>query len=179
MWVLVFLEKRANKRQGVQTLQSGNSNSSSHWCLCMEERHTEETLSWSFIISTRTCSIFQPSISSDSILGSQVKFCTSHSSISYTTLLLHLCRSYSIAYLTSNMKKQSSWQCLCSINLDLNRRLMEWKSSSCGSDTLWSKHSSSTLLASTAWQIHLSSKSMAKRWASTSLVTTFTLFASL
>ena len=167
MLELEFLEKKASKQQGALILLSGNSSSSSLWCSCMAEKHTEEILYWSFTTSIKMCSTLQHSTSLGSILVSLVKFYMNRSSTSYTTWLSHRCQSCTTACSTSNTKSRNSSRALISTRLGLRGDATEWSSSSYGLDTPWSRPSSSTWRALIAWWTHRSNRSMEKKWVST------------
>ena len=100
MLVLVFLERKVNKLQGVLIMRLGSSNSLNLWCLHMVEKHTEEILLSCFTHSTRISYMWQHNFTLDFGQDLLDKHCMNHS---FTNFIISLWRHYHVCTLVSSI----------------------------------------------------------------------------
>ena len=162
MLVSVFSERKVNKLPELLTTPSDSSNSWSRYFSSMVEKHTEETLYYSFTASTRTSCTLSLSSTLVSTQHSQAKLFTRNSSTFSSTSLWPPYQSCSTLFLTDNTKsnklrttlitdklcRNTSWKTLSYTKLDQIKSVfhtqfsftglyMVWFNPSCVTGSVW------------------------------------------
>ena len=146
MSVWVFLVKKEHKLQDPLITLLVNLSFWSLYYLYMEENATEETLSWSFILSTKISCIFAVNTYSDLCQVSVAKYSTSHSFTRCIIFALPPSQLCTMRSLTGNLKKKNSWRNANYTKSVLNTLASTWSCLLTGYYTV-----SSNVLLSSSW----------------------------